>query len=42
MKIPAEESFNLQDFPRQRRDKLLLPETPQFDDPAKPSPEISE
>ena len=38
----AEESFNLQDFPRQRRDKLLLPETPQFDDPAKPSPEISE
>jgi outer membrane protein TolC len=26
----AEESFDLQDFPRQRGDKLRLPETPQF------------
>ncbi len=30
---PAEESFDLKDFPRRREDRLRLPETPQFDNP---------
>lgn len=30
---PAEESFNLNDFPRQRTDRLRTPEMPQFDKP---------
>ena len=38
----AEESFDLKDFPRQRGDKLRLPETPQFADPEMPLPGRSE
>lgn len=38
----AEESFDLQDFPRRREDKLRLPETPQFEDPEKPITDATE
>ncbi len=38
----AEESFDLQDFPRRRGDRLRLPETPQFDDPEMTLPETGE
>jgi len=38
----AEESFDLEDFPRRRGDKLRLPETPQFDEPETPLPAGSE
>ena len=35
----AEEAFNLKDFPSPRKDKLRLPETPQFDNPEPAMPE---
>ena len=38
---PAEEFFDLQDFPRRRGDRLRLPETPQFDDPETSMPDVS-
>ncbi len=39
---PAEESFDLQDFPRKSGDKLRLPETPEFDAPEMPLPDKTE
>ena len=39
---PAEDSFDLNDFPRRREDRLRLPETPQFDNPEPAMPEPTE
>jgi len=38
----SEEAFNLQDFPRRRKDRLRLPDSPQFDAPEIPLPDQTE